>query len=217
MNTKKVLIFDFDGTFYSGEKAFSKLHSYVNKHKRDILPRLTDSQYKQVLKENPIWKEVFVGSDIVDFIYFIKKKYPSFDISIKDFWNWQNSKPDPIVIDKNYVVDTKFLKELCEKYPVYVVSNSSPVHVYYYMKKLKINPDWFVEIISNHFIAKDKTKKHYYQAILEKENCLPQNASVFGDSIKSDLNPAEALNIKTYHVTNACDIPYFVNKALNRK
>ena len=214
MNNKQVLIFDFDGTFYSGDKAFSKIENYVNKNKRKFLPNLTNEQYKKIVKENPAWKDIYVGADIVDFIYMLKKKYPEYKISIKDFWNWQESKPDPLVIDKNQIVDVNFLKNICEKYPTYVVSNSSPNHITFYMKKFKINPSWFKEIISNHFIAKDRTKKHYYEKILLKENCLPQNCFVFGDSMQNDLVPAQKLNINTYLINNANDIPSIILNAL---
>ena len=211
---KKVIIFDFDGTFYSGGKAFSKLEEFINENKRDFMPRLTDAQYNKISKENPEWKTVYNGSEIVDLMYDLKEKYPQFNITVKDFWNWQNSKPDPIVIDKNLVVDTNYLEKICKQYPTYVVSNSSPTHILFYMKKLNINPKWFVKIVSNHFIAKDRTKKHYYQDILEKENCLPQNCFVFGDSIKNDLEPAEKLGIKTIYVDDARDIPKVVDEAL---
>ncbi|MBR1984232.1 MAG: HAD family hydrolase [Clostridia bacterium] len=212
---KKVVIFDFDGTFYTGPQAFSKIEEYTNKNRRKLLASLTKKQYDLVASENPEWNNVWLGSEVVDFVYFLKQKYPQFNITIKDFWNWQNSKPDPIVIDKNQVVDTNFLQDICKKFPTYIVSNSSPTHILFYMKKLNIDPKWFVKIVSNHFIAKDRTKKHYYQDILEKENCLPQNCFVFGDSIKNDLEPAQILGINTYFIDNANDLPSIVNKALN--
>lgn len=216
MKNKKVLIFDFDGTFYTGDQAFSKIENYVNKNKRKFLPNLTNEQYKKIVKENPTWKDVYVGADVVNFIYMLKKKYTEYKISVKDFWNWQESKPDPLVIDKNQVVDVNFLKNICQQYPTYVVSNSSPNHVTFYMKKLKINPNWFKAIISNHFIAKDRTKQHYYEKILQQENCLPQNCFVFGDSMQNDLIPAQKLNINTYLITDANDIPNTVLNALNK-
>ena len=217
MKNKQVLIFDFDGTFYSGEKAFSKIPSYVNKHKREFLPNLTDKQYKQLVKENHLWKEIYVGSDIVNFIYLFKKKYPQYKISVKDFWNWQESKPDPLVIDKDQIVDVNFLQNLCESYPVYVVSNSSPKHIYFYMKKFKINPNWFKSIISNRFTLKDRTKQHYYKKIMLNENCLPKNCYVFGDSLQNDLIPAQKLNMNTYLINNAKNIPEVVTNALKNK
>lgn len=214
---KKIIIFDFDGTLYSGDDVFSKIPAYISRHRRAFLPRVSNEDYAKIVKENPSWKKAYVGSEIVEHIYLFKKKYPELDISIKDFWNSQNEKPDPIVINENEIVDASFIENLCQHFSVYVVSNSSPVHIEFYMEKFGINPKWFKDVISNRFTAKDQTKMHYYQKILEKENCEPENAFVFGDSVKSDLKPAKLLGMNTCHITNSNDIPMLVKNALNIK
>lgn len=211
---KKVIIFDFDGTFYSGEKVFDKLPAYLKEHRREILSSITDEQYEIIERENPTWQQAYHGADIVNHIYSFKKNYPEYNITIDDYWNWQNIRPDPIDIDKNEVVNPKFIEEICKKYPTYLVSNSSPTHLNFYLNELNIKNEWFVDIISNHFIEEDITKKHYYKDILTKEKCAPENAFVFGDSITSDLKPAEALGINTYHVTNATELESIVKKAI---
>ena len=216
MDNKKVVIFDFDGTFYSGEKAFSKLEGFIKKNKRKFMPRLTDEQYNKISKENPEWKKVYNGSEIVDLMYDLKEKYKDFDISVKDFWDWQNANPDPLVIDKNQLVDSNYLKDICGDHSVYVVSNSSPTHIYYYMEMFGIDKTWFKEIISNRFTQKDMTKKHYYKRILEKENCSPENAIVLGDSDKNDLEPGRKLGINTCLIVNATTIPEKLNPFLNK-
>ena len=217
MNNKKVFIFDFDGTFYSGKNVFSKLDTHVNNGKRQMIPNVSDAEYNQIVKENPEWKTITNGTAIVDMLYSFKQKYPHLKISAHDFWIWQQQNPDPIMIDPNETVDPVFMKNLCKTYPVYIVSNSSPSHLLLHMKTLKLNPKWFKEIISNKFTVKDRTKKHYYARILEKENCLPKNAFVFGDSFKSDLEPAIALGINTTIVTNAKQLPDLVNQSINSK
>ena len=108
------------------------------------------------------------------------------------------------------------MEEICKEYKTYVVSNSSPTHLKYYMDKLNINPKWFVDIISNNFTESDRTKKHYYKDILDSEKCDPQNAYVFGDSEKSDLLPARELGINTYLITDARKLEDIVNKAICR-
>lgn len=217
MNSKKVFIFDFDGTLYSGDEAFAKIPNFIKRNKRKFFPNLTDYQYRKIAKENPEWKDVWVGCDIVNFIYKVKEKYPQYNISVKDFWSWQNTTPDPIIIDENEVVEATFLRDLCKQYPVYVVSNSSPLHIKFYMDKIGIRYSWFKKVISNHFISTDKTKGHYYQDILEEENCLPSQVYVFGDSIKNDLNPAKKMGMNTKHINSAVDIPKLVSKVLENK
>ena len=215
MLNKKVFIFDFDGTFYSGKNVFSKLAEHVNNGKRSILKNISDSDYNKIMSENPEWKTTINGTKIVDLLYSFKQKYPHLNISANDFWKWQQQNPDPIIIDPNETVDPTFMKNLCESYPVYIVSNSSPNHIHLHMKTLKLNPKWFKEIISNKFTIKDRTKKHYYARILEKEKCSPENAFVFGDSLSSDLEPAIALGIKAFAVTNAKLLPNLVNQAID--
>jgi len=216
MNNKRVIILDFDGTFYSGEKVFDLLPDYLKNHRREILSGLTDEQYEIVDKENPTWDTAYHGAEIVKHIYMFKDKYPDFNITIDDYWNWQNIRPDPIAIDENEVVNPKFIEKICKEFPTYVVSNSSPTHLNYYFEKLGIKGEWFKEVISNHFIAEDMTKKHYYKDILDNEKCLPDNAFVFGDSIESDLKPAKALGINTYHVTNALKLEETVKGAIEQ-
>ena len=52
---KKVLIFDFDGVFYSGKHKFDNVAEHVNKNRRKFLKELTDTQYEEVCKKFPEW------------------------------------------------------------------------------------------------------------------------------------------------------------------
>lgn len=216
MKNKNIVILDFDGTLYSGENLLAKLPKHVKKGRRDFFPNLTDEEYAIIEKENPHWKKVYDGAEIVDCIYEFKKKYPSFNIAIKDFWNWQNENPDPIDVENADVVSPKVIEKVCEKFSVYVVSNSSTNHIKYYMDVFGINQDLFKQIVSNKFTAKDRTKKHYYQSILEKENCNPCNAHVFGDSTKNDLEPAQELGMNTHHVSDVKDLEKELKKLIKK-
>ena len=211
---KKVLIFDFDGVFYSGEHIFDNVGNHVNKNRRKFLPNVSDKMYREICKTFPEWEKYTSGAEIIDCLYKIKSHYPELEISSDAFWNWQQEDIYTLIIDWSQVVDFKYMKELCKKFPVYIVSNSSPNHVEFYMKKLNVNPKWFKQIFSNRFEEFDQTKKHYYKQILEIEKCEPQNAYVYGDSIKCDLEPAKELNINNFHITNANDIHKIVSKSL---
>ena len=214
MKQKKVLIFDFDGVFYSGEHKFDNIAWQMQNAKRDFLPKLSDEEYAQVCNFFPNWEKVTVGADIIDAIYEIKKK--GYNVSADDFWWWQQNNRDLLVIDFSQVIDSAYIKQLCKKYAVYVVSNSSYSHLEYYMKILDVKPKWFKQIISNKFVEFDRTKKHYYQAILQKEKCEAHNAYVFGDSEKSDLVPARELGINAFLIQNSNDIPTIVENAINK-
>ena len=214
MKQKKVLIFDFDGVFYSGEHKFDNIAWQMQKAKRDFLPKLSDQEYKQVCNDFPNWEKVTVGAEIIDTIYEIKKR--GYNVSADDFWWWQQNNRDLLVIDFSQVIDATYIKHLCRKFAVYVVSNSSYSHLDYYMKILDVKPKWFKKIISNKFCEFDRTKKHYYQAILQQEKCEAQNAYVFGDSEKSDLVPARELGINAFLIQNSNDIQTIVENAINK-
>ncbi len=214
---KKVFIFDFDGTFYSGDHKFDKVAKNIEDNKRKFLSNLTDEEYEIICKENPRWLNAVTGNDIIRCLTRLTKKYENLDISIDDFYNWQNDFIYDIVLDYQKTVDSEFLKELCSNYSVYVVSNSSLKHIYYYMDKLKINTNWFKKVIGNEFKKEDPTKQHYYKEILEKEKATPHDVYVLGDSVESDLTPALHLGINALYVDNANNIKKLVTNILDNE
>ena len=214
MANKKIIILDFDGTLYSSPNVFDKLDNFIKRHRREFLPRLSDEQYKRVVAENPEWSKLVAATELVEYMYIFKKKYPEMPIVIKDFYDWQNEHPDPLVLDEITLVKPEFLKWLCENYTTYIVSNSPTNHIVLYMKKFGYDPRWFKKLVSNRFIASDRTKKHYYEAIMAKENCLPQDVFVFGDSVKNDLEPAEKLGMNTCFVNKADKVEKAILKAI---
>ena len=214
---KKVFIFDFDGTFYSGDHKFDKVKGNIEVNKRKFLSKLTDEEYELVCKENPRWLKAITGNDIVRCMTRLIKKYKHLDITIEDFYNWQNDFIYDIVLDYNQVVDSQFIKELCDNYPVYVVSNSSLKHIYYYLNKLNISESWFNRVIGNEFTKQDPSKQHYYKEIMEKENVYPHNVYVLGDSVESDLSPALHLGMNAFYVDNAKNISKIVSNLINNE
>lgn len=214
---KKVFIFDFDGTFYSGEHKFDKVNKNIEDNRRKFLSKLNDEQYELICKENPRWLNATTGNDIVRCLIRLMKKYKEWNITIEDFYNWQNDFIYDIVIDNNQTVDSKFLEELCSNYSVYVVSNSSLKHIYYYMDKINVNTKWFKKVIGNEFKKEDPSKQHYYKEIIEKEKAHPHDVYVFGDSVESDLTPALHLGMNAFYVDNARHITKLVTSVLNNE
>ncbi len=200
---KKIIIFDFDGTLYSGDHKFDLVEEKVNRNKRKFLPNLTDEQYEKVCDENPHWLKVFGGAEIVNVIYELKEKYKEYNISVDAFYQWQQDDIYDIVIDEELVANPNEIFNITQKYHCYIVSNSSPNHLEFYMKKLGINPSWFVKVISNRFEELDRTKEHYFKDIMIKENVRPGQVYVFGDSKISDILPAQNLNMNAYYIEDA--------------
>jgi len=213
---KKVIIYDFDGTFYTGKHKFDLVEGKVVKNRRKFLPDFNDEEYEELVKDNPIWLEKSSGADIVDLIYMFKEKYPNKKISTLDFWNWQQEDRYDLVLDERQFVDVKYIERLCKEYSVYIVSNSSPSHLSYYIKKLGLNEHWFKEVISNRFEEFDRTKKHYYYDIMINEGVEAKDVVVIGDSKRNDLAPATLLNMNTIYLNDARVVPYVTNRFLNK-
>ena len=199
---KKVIILDFDGIFYSGKDIFCKMDDFVNKNKRKILGNLTDTQYKKICRENPDWVTVGSGMPVVQVLYNLKFKYPELKIGPRNFWTWQNRTLDPLYLENAKIMSQDVIERLSKKYPIYVVSNSSPKHLNYFLKQFGINKKYFKKIISNKFTIKDITKKHYYIDIMNKEKCQPKDIYVYGDTYANDIVPALELGMNAFHVTD---------------
>ena len=215
-NKNKVFIFDFDGVFYSGKHKFDKIADMVHANKRKFLPHLSNKEYSQVQQEFPDWKNVVAGADVAACLFKMSKVHPGLNITANDFYDWQENNRYELIIDDSQVSNPQFVKELCEKFNVYIVSNSSQNHLKFYMKKFKVRFTWFKKVISNKFEFFDLTKKHYYADILAKEKCAPENVYVFGDSKKNDLVPAKTLGMNVVYITNANDVEKQINLIINQ-
>ena len=214
-NTKIVIAFDFDGTLYSGKYVYCFVPEYVANHRREFLTKISDSEFEMICRENPDFVKAVGGADIVREIYKLKEKYPHLTIDTADFVACQERYIYDIYLRGAHFVDLKFISEICSKYPVYIVSNSSQSHIRHYMHVLGINPSIFKVIYGNKFEQFDPTKKHYYEEIIKSEGILPSNLFVFGDSISSDLEPAIMLGATGVHSVDAeklSDLVYSVIK-----
>lgn len=209
---KKIIILDFDGVFYSSVNQFKYVPEYINNHRKNFLPHLNQTQYEMVCNQNPNFVKAISGQDVAREIYVLKKKYPQFKISTKDFWNVQQQYIYNIFLDDANLVDAKQIEKVCKKYTTYIVSNSSPNHIKFYMQKFGVNPRWFKRIYSNHFFDCEQTKKYYYNKIITKEEICPNQAIVFGDSEKTDLVPARELGMHTVLVKDASQLYDLITK-----
>lgn len=130
------------------------------------------------------------------FIKGIKKLLPKTvsDAEILDAWN-------TIVVgfpdDK-----IQFIKQICEKYNIYLLSNTNPIHAIKYEQQFlqaagKPMEDYFDKIYYSHTLKIRKPDKKAYQKVL-KENNLEANETLFIDDQIDNLLPAEKLSIKTF-------------------
>ena len=143
--------------------------------------------------------------------------YPKLKVDVNDFYNWQDTTRYDVIIDPKELVDLARLESLCQEKPVYVVSNSAPTHVEFYMKKIGVKKNWFRDVISNEFDPFDTTKKHYYIEIMNREKVEPEDVVVLGDDKLSDLRPAEQLGMHTIYSDDAKTLLKKLDKFLAKK
>lgn len=211
---KKVIILDFDGTVYSGEHKFDNVPKAIEENRRKFFPRITDNEYNMLLTEFPEFLNVTSGRKITLAMWKMKDKFPQLDIDTKDFFDWQNNSRYEIVLDPTLIADIDYINNLAINHPTYIVSNSSPNHLLYYMEVLGLNPKLFKDIVSNQFLQSDPSKEHHYKDILDKENCKPSQFYVFGDSVEADLIPAQNLGMNTIYIDNATLLKNEIEKVL---
>lgn len=206
MSKTKVLIFDFDATIYQGEHIFGEkwtqacvdvINHYFS-HLNETEKRALFVKYNipfnfdaRVLEGKPAKYciQILVGEGY----------------TVSDWTNYWNEKPfseDWSLVTN--IISNDMLKELSEKYKLYIVTNSYLSFVENYCKNLNIDSSVFSGIYSNSTTRlEDNTRKdYYYKIILDKENVEPQECLVIGDSYESDLVPALELGIHTLFVDN---------------
>ena len=122
--------------------------------------------------------------------------------------DWLNYWSENVYLENwDYVtktIDNKLLKELEKEYNLYIVTNSPTKQIEAYAKELNIDLSVFKHIYANFETRwrSGTTKEIYYKDIIKKEQILPKECLVIGDSYSSDLEPAIMLGMNTLLVDN---------------
>lgn len=217
MEKKKIIILDFDGVFYSGEHIFDKVCDFVEEHRREFLPNVSDSDYEKICVENPDFVNALDGREISEQIYILKNKYPTLNIDIKGYIHCEEVYQYNIILDGASIIDAKVVEKICKKYPTYIVSNSSVNHIKRFMKIFGVEFDWFKCVYANQFEEFDPTKKHYMEEIAKKENVKMNDIYMFGDSQISDMQPAKSLGINGTLIVDSKDFEQVFKASLGIK
>ena len=191
----KTIIFDFDDTLYCGSKWTTWVeYIFLGFYKSGV----SKEDCKKLYEKYGV--ETFLEQlKIVDLCF-------AENINTKKFRNYlkKNVYQHPFEVTKT--ISNDFLKKLSKKYKLYVLSLSEQRYIKYYGKKYGVNLKTFKKIITLNPI--DRTKAVEMKKILQKEKLLPEECLMIGDSLKSDIQSAESLGIKTYHFNRDYDALY---------
>ena len=102
--------------------------------------------------------------------------------------------------DTTRKIDAGLVQALCEKYPVYLLSDSSKNYILHYLEMFKINKHWLKDIVCNDYRSYDMSKAPFMANIVRRENCRPNEAIMIGDSYNHDIVPAKKIGLQHAHI-----------------
>lgn len=199
-NKIKAVIFDFDGTFFSGS-VWSGWKNYLDMFIDKYLNG--EERFKQVVTNKTN------GVKMADIM--IKEKGTA-----EEFYNFQRDILYNIEANDLVVVKQKLINELSKKCKLFIVSNSHYNYLIFHLEKFGIDKNCFTEIIDNKFKTNDLTKTEYYLNILRKYNLDPQTVLVVGDSFNSDILPALSLKLQVRLINDANETNEVIDDLLNK-
>ena len=184
----KIIIFDFDETLYYAPNI--RQHS-INYQKSAIttLTNKTEEEAEKLMKQYGYTLE--------------NKNAEAFGNSIQYFGispdDWDKFKKEHLFLvpkEEIQIVPNEIFKALSKKYKLYIVSRDFFENIGVKANLYGIDLSNFDEIIcpkaeDNYFTPKSKTP--YYEMILKKNNCKPNNVIVIGDRYKVDILPIEEI------------------------
>lgn len=189
-NKIKVVVFDFDGTLYSG-KIIGDVRDYFYNGIVSILSTILSAKELKNI-DNAIKQNSESDRLAIRFLkHFGKNQF--------DWFNYKDSHDFSYFdFSKCVTINDDVLKEFAKNHKLYVVSNSTKKSIYTKCKLMNINPNYFEDILVNKFEGDNDSKEILYKEILEKEKISPNKMLVIGDDYEVDILPA--LEIGAYAV-----------------
>lgn len=184
--TKKIIIFDYDGTLYNG----SVLTGWGDYVENFLNGYIGEKEAKKFIKRHGFESFNIVGQK------FASALIQDFGTA-RVFYDHQDKNNYVLKASDLKYVDSRILKDLKKYANIYIVSNSPVSHVVSNSKRNGFDISFADGIYSNQFNPEDVTKCDIYKIIQEKEKVLPENVFVVGDSEENDMKPAKRLGYNT--------------------
>ena len=188
MSKIRAIIFDFDETLYNGEP-FDKWGDFVMNAIKEIIP--DDNRRMKFIDKYPQVLGNISSSRLAELF---KIELGSVDTYVQ----YEKDHIYALRVDMITAISNDYLKELAQKFPLVIVSNSSYEHISFYLKEFGISEDNFTAIYQNEFEELGKGK--YYLEVKNKFNCNSDEILVLGDNFESDILPAINLGMCGYQV-----------------
>ena len=201
----KCVIIDFDGTMYS-DANWDTCDDFAFQYLLDN--NLYKKSRQEFLKENNFPKEYHFTQCIYAYLKKIGK-------DISGFYEYENTHIHNFLCAKIRKINPKLVEALCNQYPVFLLSDSSPNYILHYLEDFKINKYWFTGIISNNYTSYDMSKVPYMAEVVKNGGYNPQEVIMIGDSYHHDIVPAKKLGIQAAHVLDVNDTEFVIRNLLS--
>jgi glucose-1-phosphatase len=132
-------------------------------------------------------------------------------VSEKDFSNQEFDKVWNSLILAFPEPNIRLLEEVKNKYRTFLMSNTNALHLTYYSKMLYDNfgynslDELFEKAYFSHTSGMRKPDAEFFKYIIN-ENQLKPETTLFVDDFEENIASAEALGLKTYHITDGKSI-----------
>ena len=99
----------------------------------------------------------------------------------------------------------KWLKEISDKYNIYLLSNTNKIHYDAFMKLFEIQignknlNDYFIKAYYSHEINLRKPSPECYEFVIKKENLIAED-TLFIDDSETNIKAAKKVGINTIHL-----------------
>lgn len=195
----KVIVFDFDGTLYNG---------WVWDGWSDYIENFLNKFFKSEKEKNEFLKNFVQGYEYLDERAICEGLIQKFGTS-KPMLDYLENEFYPYKANNLKFISQDFLKNLAKTHHLYIVSNTPDKSVKIHLKNNGIDPSIFESVIYNACDKLGASKDLKFGEIMKKENVLPGEVLVVGDSYELDILPAKKLNMQTLLVRTLDDIYNF--------
>lgn len=193
MNTDiKVVVFDFDDTLYSGMN-WDNWEKFVKDATMSIFSNYAHIDLDYVEKE---FKKNSTDHTLVRLFF-------EFGVPIEKWLDYRKTNNCYFDYSTCKITSNNELKKFTEKYILYILSNSTREEIVESSKIMKLDLSLFKDIIVNEYLDVDYKKDKYFLEIMKRENILPSQLFMIGNSQKSDIDAATRVGAKAQLVKSA--------------
>lgn len=205
-----LIIFDMDGTLYQRSPEFDSvfpeamiklLSEKTGKAKEEVKIEFDKNREKlsRIINGQPTYT--------LTLLYY-------YDVDLNDYIDYVNEMADIESYLKSDKKTVETIRKICENYKVVLFTTNNEKTAERILRAIDLD-EFFPQdrrITVDTFLYSEVSKKEIveyvkpglkgFKYVLSKFNANPERTLMIGDSIASDIQPAEKLKIRTYHVEN---------------